>query len=890
MFPVLATPATASSEHFNDGMTAPPTLWSGVRLLCLFLTSFITTGLSGGATTWSEVQKSPDYIAAKKQIADYLPDLAIGRVQKLLALPELDANARASLLTLLGEAQVRANQPGEALKTLDDPTLREFSPAHQWRSYALTGLGRFSDAISELDKIDRPTMRPKADLQTGKLHLGLEQLTQARAKLEPLLKTEDLELTREATLQLISLSLAEKKADEAARLLATFKPKTPVEESLLRYLTGRIQLLRGERLAAVGTFQDLLNKPEIRKNLPAALLYEATLALADSLALNGNESAAAASIVETLEKYPESPKLELLFARLRQWLGKIELAPVIEKIAAFAPPLPTPPSFPMIASSSSVAHPPAALPTTSSNLRSLLALEFLATQNLRSPAPEIRLKGQLQFSLLQLLSPPDSPSVSRCLLELGDLEMKNKRPERALVLFSLLEENVKTPLIRAHAKALAGKAAFAIGKPNQASQLFLEAGEIASRARQTDLASVSALNAGITLLTTTRSKELDEITSNLDSPEARSFLILERGLYLSSKHDLAARELLTRFLSDFPNAPRNAEASLALAESAVFTPPFDQPLAQNHLAALRFDPVAQPTLEARRILVLLALGTNTQQARDFLTRHPDNPFSDRILFRLGLAYRNPARQEDKELGKANLQFELLLDKYPKSRFADAARYYSALTSVALKTESADKNALKRFRELIDGKGVLANEAAIDLCSFLIDRNRQETALQEINTFLENKNLPDSDRQRLLILAADAANQTSEHETALDYYQKLLEIKDLPIATRHRANFILGQALEKLNRPEEALEAYYDVINRKFDPAATTSLEWKWYDKCGIEGALALLEKTERWRAAITLAEKIGASGSPRSEDAREIADRLALEHFIYREQPTQEGE
>ena len=145
----------------------------------------------------------------------------------------------------------------------------------------------------------------------------------------------------------------------------------------------------------------------------------------------------------------------------------------------------------MIASSSSVAHPTAALPATSSNLRSLLALEFLATQNLRSPAPEIRLKGQLQFSLLQLLSPPDSPSVSRCLLELGDLEMKNKRPERALVLFSLLEENVKTPLIRAHAKALAGKAAFAIAKPNQASQLFLEAGGIASRTRQTDLASVS---------------------------------------------------------------------------------------------------------------------------------------------------------------------------------------------------------------------------------------------------------------------------------------------------------------------------------------------------------------------------------------------------------------
>jgi len=38
----------------------------------------------------------------------------------------------------------------------------------------------------------------------------------------------------------------------------------------------------------------------------------------------------------------------------------------------------------------------------------------------------------------------------------------------------------------------------------------------------------------------------------------------------------------------------------------------------------------------------------------------------------------------------------------------------------------------------------------------------------------------------------------------------------------------------------------------------------------------------RWKAAIQLAEKIGRSGSPRAEDARKIAERIGLEHFIYR--------
>ena len=39
---------------------------------------------------------------------------------------------------------------------------------------------------------------------------------------------------------------------------------------------------------------------------------------------------------------------------------------------------------------------------------------------------------------------------------------------------------------------------------------------------------------------------------NLDSPEARSFLILERGLFLSSKRDPEARDLLISFPGEFP--------------------------------------------------------------------------------------------------------------------------------------------------------------------------------------------------------------------------------------------------------------------------------------------------------------------------------------------------
>lgn len=844
--------------------------------------------MTGRAETWSEVQQSTEFLAAKKCISEYLPDRAIPKIEALLTRPDLDNTAKASLLTLLGEAQVRAGLSGTALKTLDNKSLREFSPAHLWRSYALVELGRYRDAIGELEKIDRRAMLENAHLQIGKLKLALGDLEPAQEKLEPLLASEDPSILRETTLQLISLALSQNRLDDATRLLEELDSNTPTEEALARYLEGRLQLAKGNRLPAVGAFQTLLNDPGIRKTLPAALFHESTLALADSLALDGNEASAVTSLLETLEKYPDSPKLEAIFNRLRKWSQKSDPTVLIKTLTKWVPALPKEPASPdattEVPESANTPTPPAP------SRRTLHALGFLAGFHLNSDEVELRRKGRLRSAQLQKISPPDSPVVSRSLLELGILEMKEERYPEALAIFSKLAESNATPLVRAYAKALAANVNFIIEEPAKASQLFLEAEDLAREIRESELSSVAALNAGITLLTTSRSKELDEITRNLDSPEARSFLILERGLFLSTRRDPAARDFLLSFLTNFPNNPRTPEASLALAESAVFTPPFDRPLAEKYITPLKFDLESSPILEARRILVLLALNTSTQQAQNFLNRAPKHPLAPRIMFQLGQTYRNPGEEDGKEPGKANLQFELLIEKYPESEFADAARYFSAITSIALKTESADKKAIAHFRDLIAKKGVLANEAAINLSSLLIERDQQEAALIEISRFLKDPKLPESDQRRFLILGADAANQIGRHEQAIEFHESLLKVKDLPVSTRNRANYIRGQALEKLGRTVDALNAYYEVINRNFDPDQSTSLEWKWFDKCGF-GALDLLEKEKRWKAAIQLAEKLSRSGSPRAEDARESAERIGLEQFIYRGRtPTGSGE
>jgi len=810
-------------------------------------------------------------------MATYLPDLAIPKLKELLAQPGLRDSAKAPLLTLLGEAQVRAGLYPQALITLDSPLLREFSPAHLWRSYALSKLGRLRDALGELKRIDRRSMRAQADLEMASIMIVIGDSANARTKLEPLLESKQGDLAKQAILQLSSLSLLENKLNETAKLLSQFTPSNPQEEGLLSYLTGRLQLARGEKEAAVETFTKLIERAESDKNLPSELFHEATLALADSLSLQGGEEAAVNSLLETLGKYPDSPLMTEIFGRLRLMEPEVDTLPLLEKLSAWLPTNTSATPNILIPNGSSVGS-FSNSPTISDAIpRALYSLEFTARTYLESKDPAMREQGARNLAYLRVVADPESPLVSRSLFALAQERMMEKDYQKARDLFDLIDQGPAPQLLKAYARALSGKASFALKEPEKASQAFQEASEISARLKENELKSLSDLNSGITLLDTSHAKELDALSEKLKDPVTKSYLILERGLYLSSINQASGRDLLTSFLTNFPDNPRRAEAALALAENAIFAEPKDLELARAHISDAKFNAETSPKLAARRIEVLLTLGEGQELVTDFLTKSPDHPLGARLLFRQGQSYR-----DINEIGKAYLAFEQFIKQHPKHEFIDAARYLSALSALASGTESAEKNAIIRFQELIDNKGALAHESVIALSGLLIDSDRQNDALTEIKKHLKDKTLSDNDRRRLLILAADASGQLSNYEQALSYYQDLLAIKSLSIATHNQACFLQGQVYERLGKKTEALESYLSVINRQLNPKEATSLEWKGFDKCGLEGALSLLEREKNWRAAISLAEKISRSGSPRAEDAREKAKRIRLEQKIWR--------
>jgi len=856
-----------------------------MRILRLSLLLLLQGWASAQTLTWAKVQESRDYQNVREALSQFLPDLAIPRIQKLLLQKDLDATAKASLLTLLGEAETRAGLAEEALKTLTDPALKEFSPAHFWRSHALTQLGRYQDAINALEQIDRRAMLEDASLRIAILQSALGNSESAIDRLVPLRDSSDPLLAREASLRLVALSLATQDTAQAAKILETIAPEDPAQQGAFRYLKGRLQLAKGERVAAIGTFQTLVNTPIQDLKLPAPLYHSATLSLADSLALGGNYGAGITSLLETLEKFPNSPRMAEIFGRLDLWSGKNEAGnpALMAQLDNWLPrPRDSSNTFGLLDGSTAGSF------AVSSNgrglaLRSIYALHQVASFNLRSTDPATQALALKQFGQLQALaSSAVSSLIPDSLIQIGLFHFKNERREEALANFELLRDFSDSPGMQAYGNAFVGQVSLAMNEPAQASSAYLTAKDLAAEAGLKDLEIAASLNAGVALLTAGDGEALEKFAGNLAGIDARAFLLLERGLNLAEQRKPEARTLLSRFLAEYPENPRRAEAALALAENALFVPK-DIALARSQTASLKFDLASQPVLSARHILVMLDLGTGEDQANEFLAKFPDHGLSPRILFQLGQRYRTGGElgKENIKIGQAYISFEKFLEAYPNHELVDAARFLGALSAMASGTEDSVAQSLSRYQEVAKGSGPLASEARIARVSLLIDSDQQGPALAEIETELSSDTLPASDRHRLLILAADAAGQQNQYEKALGFYDKLLKMPGLPIAWSNRAHFHRGQIFERLGKNGEALESYLGVVNRKFDRGKASTVEWKWFDKCGIDGALALLEKAGRWQAAVKLANRLAKSGSPRSADAAASAARIGLEQQIF---------
>jgi tetratricopeptide (TPR) repeat protein len=290
------------------------------------------------------------------------------------------------------------------------------------------------------------------------------------------------------------------------------------------------------------------------------------------------------------------------------------------------------------------------------------------------------------------------------------------------------------------------------------------------------------------------------------------------------------------------------------------------------MARLRIADLAKDSLEAIRI------------ARAILESHPQEPTSAEAALTLG---RNLF--ETKDYNPARLVLEKLAAADTDPGRAQAAWLLAARSAALVGTLSSKEEALVLFDRAIAADGPLGSIARLEKADHLIkNMYRFSEAAEFLRQWFDS--LAKTDPLRLpagLLLGqalyAQGSTSPDSLKQALEIYDQLLPHAANHPALIHRLQYVRGLTLEQLphetnpetKRDGQALNAYYSVLETPSPPT-----EWEYFELCGFK-ALSLLEKAERWPAAIAVAQKIASFKGPRAEEAANRADQLQLKHMIW---------
>jgi tetratricopeptide (TPR) repeat protein len=204
------------------------------------------------------------------------------------------------------------------------------------------------------------------------------------------------------------------------------------------------------------------------------------------------------------------------------------------------------------------------------------------------------------------------------------------------------------------------------------------------------------------------------------------------------------------------------------------------------------------------------------------------------------------------------------------------------------TTQAREECLSMFQKIIDGdQAHLAHEARIQQGRVLIDLRRYQEAEACLEPLLQDENTPTSLHRSAGVLMADCLHRqgptdTLKYDDAIDIYDQLLAEESIPLAWKNRLHFLRGQTYESMSQWANAFGSYYDVIIENYHPSSEEphNEEWLWFYRCGFK-ALSMLEREQRWTAAVKLARRVASFDGPRAEEATQRANSLAKKHMIW---------
>lgn len=370
---------------------------------------------------------------------------------------------------------------------------------------------------------------------------------------------------------------------------------------------------------------------------------------------------------------------------------------------------------------------------------------------------------------------------------------------------------------------------------------------------------------------------------------AAASMELDRALQLAARADPSAELEIQKFISAQPDHPRWAEAQVARAELALLdVPPRVKDAAVSLQAAMQKRDLPQATRERISYVTVWLreaegnLRGVAEAGLAFLKEWPASPLADQVRMKTGEAYYRLQAFPD-----ARTQFELLSTEHPGSPYADAAMFFAGKAAMELLTPEGLQRAIQVWGELAEHGGPLAVAARYQQALAKRREGLEKEALAIIDTLLADKALDDEMRmqaqcQRIELQIVMGRSDPKLLAEAAEAARGLRDKPGLSYLWKGRVGALLTQALQDLGRTSEALESCYDIVNAGIDNASgpANPAEFYWFYWAGFR-AVTMLESTKQWEAAAKMAETLAQTAGDRAGEARELATRVRMEHFLW---------
>jgi len=817
-------------------------------------------------------------------------DVAARHYEAILEDGNVPADVREVIAYRLVECFVRDGRSIEALALLEQGAIAARHPAAAfWRGQALAGSGRFADAVAEFEvhlAMEDAPYRLEAALTSSNLQLSLDNASGALQTLAAYAETAEEAAAARANLERASILLDSGYPEDARLLLPEGDGLAEEFLPFERYIRARLLLVEGDAEAAVPIFSTLLDDPAGQS---VTVHHGAAIGLADAIHATAGADAASRSLLGFLSENPETPLLGAAFRRLQAWLPASP-SPADATLVKLAEWIPQPvfPATGLVTAGDGVVSAWTSWTMLPDISAFAMFTRALGVQRLDTPAARHE-AGVLMARLRANF--PGHFLARRSLLVESRWKMEDGDMEGALDLLAIAADTSRSGATRGEALFLEAAALAKSGDAAAAAVLFDEAAVLLDDR----LAEASRFNAALAKLMESPDQLPGvELTANM-----RVTLELEQALLMEDP--ASGLVVIERFLREHPDHPRATEARLAAAERAIRLDVPDVSFAQAQLDSIgAADGIFDADLRIAMVRLRIAEARRDEGddarvieiARGILNDAPGTPAAVEAALSLGLGLFDSGNFNDARIAFERLALDLVEREGADPALSQAAFLLAARAAALGATAQSRDEALLLFdRAIALEDAPLRGIAVLERARLLIDLNRLPVAI----SFLEESRqlMAPGDPLHLpagLLLGeavyASAAGDSAMLEKALAIYDELLAgASDGSDTLYHRLQYLRGMVLEKLPREDmphlyrdaEAIEAYYSVIQRAGDEPPA---EWEWFERSAF-AALALLEKAERWQAAINLARRIASFNGPRAADAAERASQLQLRHMIW---------